>query len=159
MDAPDSGRTPEFHATVTNNTVTATDVNAVTMISVAARNGATGRSDVRGNEVKYTTAVGITGINVREATPGTNVLARGALRVQRFRGRPAANNPLSTTTVIPSAADIPVVENNTICFPPRRRCRACRCSPPKAASPPRMAGAHLAGFSTMKSSPSSLPRR
>ena len=67
--------------------------------------------------MNFTTAVGVTGINVREATAGSNVLARGALRVQRFRGRAAANNPLSTTTVIPSAADIPVVENNTILLP------------------------------------------
>ncbi len=77
VDAPDAGRSPAFHATVTDNVVTATDVNAVTMISVAARNGAAGRSDVRGNQVTFTTAVGITGVNVREQGTGSNVLARG----------------------------------------------------------------------------------
>ena len=62
----------------------------------------------------YTTAVGITGVNVREAAPGSNVLARGGSASNDSGVVLAANNPLSTTTVIPSAADIPVVENNTV---------------------------------------------
>jgi hypothetical protein len=117
VDAPDSGRTPNFYATVTDNTVTATDVDAVTMISVAARNGATGHSDVRGNDVNYTFDPPPTGINVREATGGSNELARGGSASNDAATVLAANNPLSTTTVIPSSADIPVVENNTILLP------------------------------------------
>jgi len=117
VDAPDSGRSPEFHATVNNNTVTATDLNALTMISVAARNNAIGHSDVRGNEVNYTFGSPPTGLNVREATLGSNVLARGASASNDSSVVLAANNPLSTTTVLPSAGDIPVVENNTILLP------------------------------------------
>ncbi|BDA86456.1 hypothetical protein Sa4125_39980 [Aureimonas sp. SA4125] len=118
VDAPDAGGyTPNFYATVTNNTVTATNAGAVTMISVAARNGATGHSDIRGNDVNYTTAVGVTGINVREATAGSNELARGGSGSNDSAAVLAANNPLSTTTVLPSAGDIPVVENNTILLP------------------------------------------
>ncbi|MCV3238434.1 hypothetical protein [Mesorhizobium sp. ZC-5] len=117
VDAPDAGRTPEFHATVTNNVVTATDVNAVTMISVAARNGAIGHADVRGNDVNYTAAVGIVGVNVREATGGSIVLARGASGSNDSAVVLATNNPSSTTAILPGAGDVPVVENNTILLP------------------------------------------
>ena len=117
VDAPDSSRTPNFYATVTNNTVTSTHVDAVTMISVAARNGATGHSAMSGNDVNFTGGSTATGINVREATAGTNELARGGSASNDSGVVLAANNPLSTTTVIPSAADIPVVENATILLP------------------------------------------
>ncbi len=54
VDAPDAGRTPEYHATVTNNTVHETDsVNGVVPIAVNARNGATGHFDVRLNNVDF----------------------------------------------------------------------------------------------------------
>ncbi|UIJ71469.1 right-handed parallel beta-helix repeat-containing protein [Aurantimonas sp. HBX-1] len=117
VDAPDVGRTPNFYATVTNNTVTATDVNAVTMISVAARNGATGSADVRGNVVTYTFGSPPIGLNVREATGGSMVLARGGSGSNDSAAVLAANNPGSTTAVLPSAVDIPVVENNTMLLP------------------------------------------
>lgn len=117
VDAPDASRTPEFHATVRNNLVTASDINAVTMISVAARNGAIGHSDIRDNDVNYTGGASVSGVNVREATLGSNVLARGGSASNDAATVIAANNPLSTTAVLPSSADIPVVENNTILLP------------------------------------------
>lgn len=117
VDAPDASRTPEFHATVRNNLVTASDINAVTMISVAARNGAIGHSDIRGNDVNFTGGASVSGVNVREATLGSNVLARGGSASNDAATVIAANNPLSTTAVLPSSADIPVVENHTILLP------------------------------------------
>jgi hypothetical protein len=119
VDAPDNlaGIVPEFHATVTNNVVTATDVNAATMISVAARNNSIGRSDVRGNDVNFTGGSTAAGINVREATGGSNVLARGTSASNDSAAVLAANNPLSTTAILPAAGDIPVVENSTIQLP------------------------------------------
>ena len=116
VDAPDSGRTPEFYATVTNNIVTSTNANAVTMISIAARNGAIGHSDVRGNQVNMGPSSAI-GLNVREASPGTNVLARGGSASNDAATVLAFNNPGATTTVLPTSGDIPVVENNTILLP------------------------------------------
>jgi hypothetical protein len=117
LDFPDAGGyTPEFHATVTNNNVTATDVNAPTMISVAARNGAIGHSDVRGNVVNMGPSTA-TGLNVRESAPGTNELARGTSASNDSAVVLAANNPGSTTAVLPTAGDIPVVENATILLP------------------------------------------
>ena len=117
VDAPDTGRTPEFYATVTNNVVNASDVNAATMISVAARNGATGHSDIRGNDVNFTGGSTATGINVREASGGSNVLARGGSASNDSSVVLDANNPLSTTDVLPTAGDIPVVENATMLLP------------------------------------------
>lgn len=117
VDAPDASRSPSFHATVTNNVVNASDPAALTMISIAARNGSTGRSDVRGNDVNFTGGSTAAGINVREATAGSNVLARGASASNDAATVLAANNPLSTIAILPTSGDVPVVENNTITLP------------------------------------------
>ena len=102
---------------MTNNTVNSTDASALTMISVAARNGAVGHSDVRGNDVNFAGGVVAAGINVREASGGSNVLARGGSASNDAAIVLAANNPSSTTAVLPTSGDIPVVENATILLP------------------------------------------
>ncbi|WP_395446292.1 inverse autotransporter beta domain-containing protein (plasmid) [Aminobacter sp. UC22_36] len=116
VDAPDAGRTPEFHVTVTNNVATMTDaVAAPTAISIAARNGSVGHADVRGNQV--TISSGAVGLNVREASGGSMVLASGASGSSDAATVLAANNPGSTVAVLPTSGDVPVVANGSILLP------------------------------------------
>ena len=80
VDAPDSGRSPEYHATVINNTVHVMDnVNGVGAIVVQARNGATGHFDVRLNNVDFPNGqpAGVMGVRVRQTDTATAELARG----------------------------------------------------------------------------------
>lgn len=116
VDAPDTGRSPEFHVTVTNNVATMTDAaTAPTAISIAARNGSIGHADVRGNQV--TISSGAVGLNVREASGGSMVLANGASGSSDAATVLAANNPGSTVAVLPTSGDVPVVANGTILLP------------------------------------------
>ena len=115
VDAPDTGRTPEYHVTVTNNTANETDAGTgVTPIVVQARNGATGHFDVRGNTT--TVASGVAGIRVREdSTNGasTGELARGPSASNDPAVVLSTNNPNATTSVLGPVSVI----NNTVQTP------------------------------------------
>jgi len=118
VDAPDTGRTPSFHATVTNNRVEINDaVTGVSGIAVQARNGATGRFNVRNNEVGYDLGIppGVVGIRVRQDTLAIAQLERGTVAMGSTASNAlTANNPLSSNVVM---GTVTVIENNTVLLP------------------------------------------
>jgi hypothetical protein len=116
VDTPDATRTPNFHATVLNNIANATNANAVTQISIAARNTATGFADVRGNDVNLPAGNGSIALNVREAAGGNISLARGnSAAATALDVLDQNHTDASTTTTV--AGTVPVVENATILLP------------------------------------------
>ncbi len=117
VDAPDASRTPDYHATVTNNKVEINDpVGGVAGISVQARNGAIGHFDVRGNDVDFDngTPAGILGLRVRQATLAVAELERGSSASNTASVVLAANNPLSTSEIL---GTVTVVENTVVRLP------------------------------------------
>lgn len=108
VDPPDTGRTPEYHATITNNNVNETDGAAgVTPLVAQARNGATGHFDVRNNI--GTNATGGAIVRVREDSTGgasTAELARNGNASNDPAVVLAANNPGEVTELLGPVAVI-----------------------------------------------------
>ena len=119
VDAPDTGRTPEYHATVINNNVDVTDGSAAATLPIAvqARNGATGHFDVRNNDVDYPNGntAGINGVRVREDATSTAELARGVSASNDPAVVLAANNPNGGGTEILGA--VAVINNGIVQLP------------------------------------------
>ncbi|RYD21545.1 MAG: hypothetical protein EOP88_11010, partial [Verrucomicrobiaceae bacterium] len=118
VDTPDTTRTPNFHATVTNNKVEVNDsVTGVAGIVVQARNTATGHFDVRGNDVDFDngTPGGVLGLRVRQATAATAELESGVSTTATPVATVLAdNNTLSTTEVL---GTVTVANNTTVLLP------------------------------------------
>jgi hypothetical protein len=105
VDTPDSGRTPDFDVTVTNNSVAvADDVAGVSGIAVQSRNTATGCASIGGNTVTFPngTPGGVVGLRARQATLA--VLDIEGSSSPSCTGTAAAvlacRNPSSTTEVL-----------------------------------------------------------
>jgi hypothetical protein len=117
VDTPDSSTTPNFTATVTDNSVAVGDnVAGLQGVVVQARRG-TGCFDVEGNTVTFPngTPAGVVGVRARQASPGAANLAQGISGSLTASTVLAANNPSSTTEVI---GTVTVVANGTCLAPP-----------------------------------------
>lgn len=118
VDTPDATRTPNFHATVTNNKVEVNDgATGVAGIVVQARNTATGHFDVRGNDVDFDngTPGGVFGLRVRQASAGTADLECGIMTTGTAVATVLANNNTLSTTEVQGT--VTVVNNSTVLLP------------------------------------------
>lgn len=101
IDTPDASTNPNYHATVSGNTVAGTDtVVGVGVLVVQSRQSSTGCMSISGNNASVATA-GVTAIRARQVAPATASLSgSGATSATVL----AANNPASTTEVLGTIA-------------------------------------------------------
>jgi hypothetical protein len=120
VDTPDTGTSPNFSVTVTNNDVTTT--TGENAISLNAQQSSMACFNVRSN----TTAAPVgNGVQVRRVTPAMASLEKGdgsisdtASNVLRINNPAAAGSSPDTATSVPGAVSaVSVVENGTCVTP------------------------------------------
>lgn len=103
VDTPDASRTPNFHATVTGNSVAIGDsVAGVAGIAVQSRNTATGCANIGNNTVTFPngTPGGVLGLRARQATLGVLNIEQSPSCTGTSAAVLACRNPVSTTEVL-----------------------------------------------------------
>jgi large repetitive protein len=102
VDTPDSGTSPTFHATVTNNSVSVADnVAGVSGLVVQSRQSATAFANIHSNTVTFPNGnPGVSGLRARQVAPASYSLEQNASCVGTADAVLACRNPSAATEVL-----------------------------------------------------------